>query len=385
VVLAVAVVLCAGAALGLELDAKCQALKNKDTGKLAFCLQKAEMKLVKTRGLCSPGGEDCYRDDDCAGTCEKDLSRYNTYVEKCRTKFFQKWATDELKGEGQCLDGIADPNLMLDFVTYHSDGVAQALAGDGFPVMHCGNGVAEVGESCDGIDLNGETCASLGYDAGAQLVCTSECKFDLSGCEAASEPDRFRDNGDGTATDTWTGLMWEVKEAYDSSGVTCKTESSAPSCANPHDADNRYQWCEDADDAGGCDNGTGPFDGPVVTVFLEQLNNRCDQDVTVDCTAGGDADCSGVGGACGHAGYRDWRLPAVGELRALLRQQYMCDSSPCIDGSFPGPTVSSFYWSSSAYSSGPFYAWSVYFYDGYVLRYNDKYFSENARGVRGGL
>ena len=45
----------------------------------------------------------------------------------------------------------------------------------------CGNGVMEGEESCDGTDLGGATCESLGR-YGGDLACFSECTFDFSGC-----------------------------------------------------------------------------------------------------------------------------------------------------------------------------------------------------------
>ena len=46
----------------------------------------------------------------------------------------------------------------------------------------CGDGIVQDGnEECDGVDLNGGTCESLGYSGGS-LICTAECAFDLSGC-----------------------------------------------------------------------------------------------------------------------------------------------------------------------------------------------------------
>ncbi|MCA9677821.1 MAG: DUF4215 domain-containing protein [Myxococcales bacterium] len=49
----------------------------------------------------------------------------------------------------------------------------------------CGNGVVEVGEACDGVDLGGATCASIGQGyVGGTLGCDA-CAFDTSACVEA--------------------------------------------------------------------------------------------------------------------------------------------------------------------------------------------------------
>jgi len=45
----------------------------------------------------------------------------------------------------------------------------------------CGNWVLDVGEECDGTNLNSQTCEKKDYDGGL-LKCKSTCKFDYSGC-----------------------------------------------------------------------------------------------------------------------------------------------------------------------------------------------------------
>jgi hypothetical protein len=45
----------------------------------------------------------------------------------------------------------------------------------------CGNNIKETGEECDGTDLGGATCQSLGYSGGS-LSCTAACDFDTSAC-----------------------------------------------------------------------------------------------------------------------------------------------------------------------------------------------------------
>lgn len=49
--------------------------------------------------------------------------------------------------------------------------------------VHCGDGKAAGSEACDGADLRGKSCASLGYPSGS-LKCSPSCTFDTSGCTA---------------------------------------------------------------------------------------------------------------------------------------------------------------------------------------------------------
>lgn len=48
----------------------------------------------------------------------------------------------------------------------------------------CGDGVRAAGEACDGSDLGGATCASLGFGRGT-LLCTPGCGLDPGGCVPA--------------------------------------------------------------------------------------------------------------------------------------------------------------------------------------------------------
>jgi hypothetical protein len=67
--------------------------------------------------------------------------------------------------------------------------VCQAEADDffeacfGAPLPVCGNDLLEVGEECDGSNLNGMTCFDRGFDGGGELSCDSTCDFDTSLCE----------------------------------------------------------------------------------------------------------------------------------------------------------------------------------------------------------
>jgi len=51
----------------------------------------------------------------------------------------------------------------------------------------CGNGVRESGETCDGADLGGSTCVSLGFTGGL-LRCSASCGWDTSGCTQNAPP-----------------------------------------------------------------------------------------------------------------------------------------------------------------------------------------------------
>ena len=46
----------------------------------------------------------------------------------------------------------------------------------------CGNGVVDIGEQCDGDDLNGFSCTDLGYDGGDLACDPVTCTYDASGC-----------------------------------------------------------------------------------------------------------------------------------------------------------------------------------------------------------
>jgi hypothetical protein len=45
----------------------------------------------------------------------------------------------------------------------------------------CGNNRLDANEECEGFELRGQTCESLGYDGGV-LSCSRECTFDTSQC-----------------------------------------------------------------------------------------------------------------------------------------------------------------------------------------------------------
>jgi hypothetical protein len=137
---------------------------------------------------------------------------------------------------------------------------------------------------------------------------------------------RYRDNGDGTVTDVQTGLQWmRLSLGQKWKGGTCAGEAKS------------YTWQQALDAAAA-------------------LNRRG-----------------------GYAGYRDWRVPTIDELKTLIEQS----GSPAINQlAFPNKQPQ-WYWSSSTYAGSPALAWGVGFVNGYAyasLKGNDNH----ARLVRGG-
>ncbi|MFH2007402.1 MAG: hypothetical protein ABI333_12525 [bacterium] len=63
---------------------------------------------------------------------------------------------------------------------------AVGCGGDSTAGPVCGNDEQQTGEECDGADLAGETCASLGLDDGT-LACRDTCRFDASQCTGTAE------------------------------------------------------------------------------------------------------------------------------------------------------------------------------------------------------
>jgi cysteine-rich repeat protein len=70
---------------------------------------------------------------------------------------------------------------------------------------NCGNAAVDTGEDCDGALLNGGTCQSAGNFNSGTLACQGDCTFDTSGCVAPACADSFDDPGeecdDGNSTE----------------------------------------------------------------------------------------------------------------------------------------------------------------------------------------
>jgi len=90
----------------------------------------------------------------------------------------------------------------------------------------CGNNIQEAGEDCDGIDLGGETCNSLGYKSGT-LTCTASCTFNRTRCVSG---------GSNGCTEDWKCSSWskcidgkQTRTCYDVNN--CGTNRNKPETA----------------------------------------------------------------------------------------------------------------------------------------------------------
>lgn len=110
----------------------------------------------------------------------------------------------------------------------------------------CGNGRIDEDEDCDGQELGGATCVSLGY-AGGELGCSDDCSFDLSGCEPVPCGDGVvgpDEDCDGDDLDGWSCQALGFAGGELSCSDTCRLDASACSGCQ----DDEY---EDNDDAAG--------------------------------------------------------------------------------------------------------------------------------------
>jgi len=187
----------------------------------------------------------------------------------------------------------------------------------------------------------------------SQPLCYNTTSGQVGDCAAVTAPPtpRFIDNGDGTVTDTKTGLMWEKKT----------TDGSV------HEVTKIFSW-----------SGIGIiFDGTAKTDFLDKLNDEPTHDP---------ANC--------FAGYCDWRLPSLGqdggtaEVETILdKTQGSCAGALGAACVYPalGPTVADFYWSATTNAGETNKAWSLSFGTGLVSGTGLKAASNWVRAVRGGL
>ena len=140
----------------------------------------------------------------------------------------------------------------------------------------------------------------------------------------------FTDNGNGTITDTTTGLVWDK-------------------CS-------RGQVWDNTTPPGTCTGTASTHDWAAALAQATAAN------------------------AASHRGQADWRLPNRTELESLVQINAV---SPAIDGTYFPATPSNWYWTSTTFAPNPAVAWFVFFVDGYTDAYGKPY-PGHVRLVRSG-
>lgn len=93
--------------------------------------------------------------------------------------------------EGAGTTEVADGSASATSTTVGADTTAGADSTSGGPadtgpVGNCGNGVIDAGEQCDGPDLQGFDCQSLGLNSGTLACDPMMCTFDTSMCSSTT-------------------------------------------------------------------------------------------------------------------------------------------------------------------------------------------------------
>jgi hypothetical protein len=160
-------------------------------------------------------------------------------------------------------------------------------------------------------------------------------------------------NGDKVVQDNINKLMWEVKN----------NKNNYMDYDNPNDADNEYKWHDPNPNTNGGHQGV-PANGTDTYDFIQAINAKQ------------------------YAGYSDWRMPTIDELKILLIEsdnfQYInTDLFP--NTKFRYNTTLYHYWSSTTYnySERPgSCAWNIVFSTGYTGGNHSKANRYNVRAVR---
>jgi cysteine-rich repeat protein len=103
----------------------------------------------------------------------------------------------------------------------------------------CGDGSLDNGEQCDGSNLGGASCASLGYSGGT-LSCTTACAFNTSGCTSANQAPTAPNVNAPSSTTTGTATSVSITLGTDPDGtqtrVSCSSSGSNYPSASPYNS-----------------------------------------------------------------------------------------------------------------------------------------------------
>lgn len=221
---------------------KCAAAKSKIVGAYFLCLQKSQAKAT--------------------------LNATPPDTTKCDAVFLEKWQQIESKGMGSCPDGVIGDEIRRS-IEDCAETSASIVSGSA-RVPTCGDGAINVaGEICDGPDLGGMSCTSLGFTGGT-LTCTTACRFETSACTnsscAATSPGYTAPNG-CTCADTWTysGNTYCnggcANPNGDPNGPWCFTEAT---CNGQN-----WAYCQASGTGSGCSAGAAGYTPPAGCACLD--------------------------------------------------------------------------------------------------------------------
>ncbi len=87
----------------------------------------------------------------------------------------------------------------------------------------CGNSTLDTGEQCDGVLMNGQTCETVGAYIGGTLQCTGNCAYDVTGCVPIVCGDGVISTGEAcddnnTSSGDGCNILCNVESGYSCSG-----------------------------------------------------------------------------------------------------------------------------------------------------------------------
>lgn len=155
----------------------------------------------------------------CSATCEYDDSACNNDCGNGTVDAASGEACDGTNLDGETCTSLGhDPGVLL-CSTSGTNACQFNITGCGAPEI-CNNGTIEGTEDCDLVELGGATCASLGFEGGT-LDCTTSCEFDTTGCYNAavmtpgSPCDEDADcNGGICWLEVWNDRHWGQARGY---------------------------------------------------------------------------------------------------------------------------------------------------------------------------
>jgi cysteine-rich repeat protein len=205
---------------------------------------------------------------------------------------------------------------------------------DGAKVVDaCGDDFLDPGEECDGAALPA-TCGSLGYyDALGTVTCTTDCRFDASGCGArcgddAIDPDEGEEC-DGTNLNSNTCVTLGAAGGTLACGEDCRFDTSLCEALCGNQMVESPETCDD----GGTEAGDG-------------CSAVCEVEVGWTCLAGNPSQCSPIcgdgrilgGEACDPAAFEGETCELQGYHPGTIACSEQCqfDFSGCVASPAPG-------------------------------------------------